>query len=52
MRFLGVSIFALLALAASGAHAADATAKLEITGHVSPKCAVARFGSRAISRSK
>jgi len=41
MRFLGVSIFALLALSASGAHAADATAKLEITGHVSPKCAVA-----------
>jgi hypothetical protein len=40
MRFRGLSIVALFALAASAANAADATAKLEITGHVSPKCDV------------
>lgn len=41
MRFLGVSTVVLLAFAASSAHAADATAKLEITGHVSPRCSLA-----------
>jgi hypothetical protein len=41
MRLLGVPVVAVLALAASCANAADATAKLEIVGHVSPRCAIA-----------